>query len=56
MKVRVESTARRAGNAFPLFQKVTVKRDEIPPYEITGFGPVDRFNLCKAIMRVALAK
>lgn len=48
--------ARRAGSAFPIFQKVTVKRDEIPPYEITGFDPVDRSNLCKAIMRVALAK
>ena len=48
--------ARRAGSAFPLFQKVTVKRDEIPPYEITDCEPVNRFNLCKAIMRVALAK
>ena len=48
--------ARRAGSAFPIFQKVTVKRDEIPPYEITGFEPVDRSNLCKAVMRVALAK
>lgn len=48
--------ARRAGSAFPIFQKVTVKRDEIPPYEITGFDPVDRLNLCKAVMRVALAK
>lgn len=47
--------ARRAGSAFPI-QKVTVKRDEIPPYEITCFEPVDRSNLCKAVMRVALAK
>lgn len=48
--------ARRAGSAFPIFQRVTVRRDEIPPYEITGFEPVDRSNLCKAVMRVALAK
>ena len=48
--------ARRAGSAFPIFQKVTVTRAEVPPYEITGFAPVDRSNLCKAIMRVALAK
>lgn len=48
--------ARRAGSASLRFQRATVKRDEIPPYEITGFEPVDRSNLCKAIMRVALAK
>lgn len=48
--------ARRAGSAFPIFQKVTVKRDEIPPYEITGFEPVDRSNLCKAVLQVALTK